>query len=143
MIKMKECVRLKKGDTVYVPLVLKYDDTDSSTSLGHWPGEEWTTMAIKRSAIVGYVPSLKAGDRVKQLGQKMTGEVLAVHGEYAWVKFQAPDAAEDEYSLATVEVDQFERVNAPSDPPKEMPDRLAQEVSEPPAVVPYDNEPVL
>lgn len=101
MIELTEGVRLKKGDTVYVPLILKFDETDNTTSLAHWPDEPWTTVAVRRSMIVGYKPALVPGDRVYSRDHDVVGVVRAVFHGHIWLEVA------DE--MVTVKINDLER----------------------------------
>lgn len=81
-------VRLKKGDTIYVPLIVKHDDSDQlSTTLAHFPGESFTTVAVKRQDIQRYTPAFAPGDKVCRSypDAPQQGVILAVHKGQAWV----------------------------------------------------------
>lgn len=134
MIPHNKTVNLKKGDTVFVPLVLRYDDDGTNTSLAHFPHASYTTISIKRADIIGYLPVFSAGDRVSMRGKLLDnarGTILAINSDTAWVAWDVKPAWPQTCSLGDLQrapeaVDPVnaaepEPVPAPQPPPAPAP----------------------
>lgn len=47
-----------------------------------------TIIIIHEELIVGHTPAIRIGATVQALGVSPNGTILAIHGEYAWVKIE-------------------------------------------------------